>query len=516
MKRQKFLQLTGLGAASLSLQPFSQRSRKGLIYSFPQMVGGISQTSAILQTRLTATNKWPDGSINKPEDLVSKDIPGKKGVGYFDISENNQFKGVERTPWQTAKADHDFIIKHKINNLKADTRYYMRVQFGPTQDQIRTGPISQFKTLPEKNSAKPISFVISSCMNLGLFFIGTNGTGDLGKRPKEPWRKSATGRDRKLGYRSLEAIEKLNPTFWVQTGDSVYYDHPGSQEKLDKYRAKTKQELRAKWHRQWAMPRAESLLRHVPTYWMVDDHDFRYNDSDNRYNQKPPSAELARKTFREQLPLAGDFQKEDDIYQTRFVNQDVQIWIMDGRFNRTNEYKSDGPGKTIWGKKQRDWLKKTLKESTATFKLMIVGTPFVGPSDAHWTDSHADYNGYRYERDLFFRWLKKHEIRNIYFITGDRHWQYHSIHPTGFEEFGTGTLTTQNSRYGRKPGDPKGTDPAGIITQPYIQDHPKGAFIEVKVDPSINSKPATLTLNQRDENGNVLNRVIKNDQNMEN
>ena len=55
---------------------------------------------------------------------------------------------------------------------------------------------------------------------------------------------------------------------------------------------------------------------------------------------------------------------------------------------------------------------------------------------------HADPSGFQYERDAFFAGLIDRgflEDQNFYIITGDRHWQYHSIHPTGFEEFSTGS-----------------------------------------------------------------------------
>lgn len=49
---------------------------------------------------------------------------------------------------------------------------------------------------------------------------------------------------------------------------------------------------------------------------------------------------------------------------------------------------------------------------------------------------------------------------------GDRHWQYHSIRPDGFEEFSVGVLVDRNSRLGRKPGDPESTDPKGRSASP--------------------------------------------------
>src|SRR5699024_2787631 len=106
---------------------------------------------------------------------------------------------------------------------------------------------------------------------------------------------------------------------------------------------------------------------------------------------------------------------------------------------------------------------------------------------------------------------KKHNFleKNFYIITGDRHWQYHSIHPTGFEEFGTGTLTRSHARYGRKPGDPNSTDSMGLITQPYIQEDPTAGFIRVIVEPPTKDRPAKLTFETTAENGDILNSETK-------
>lgn len=498
MKRRKFLELSGIGVTGLSLQPlWDSDSHDQMIYSFPQMVGEVSQTSAILQARLSSRNSLPDSPFDSPEAIVRQDIPGVPGIARFEIAKNSNFSGLRKTPWQRAEADHDFIIKHKIEGLEPGVSYYLRVRFGPSEDQTHTGPVSQFTTLSSEDTEDAVSFVVSSCMCFGYFFLGhPSFTIDN----PDNWKKPAEGQNRKLGYPALEVIENLQPAFWVLTGDNVYYDQP-KQEK-----AKTKEELRAKWHRQMALPRIHSLLQHVPTYFMVDDHDYRYNDSDNRKIDQRPSPELAKAIFREQVPVIDPLNQEAVTYRTHKVNKLLQIWMLEGRDYRDSNDMPDGSKKSIWGKKQFQWLKKTLLSSDAVFKLLVVPTPLIGPDDAYKHDNHTNYGGFRYERDQFFSWLKKHDFleKNFYIITGDRHWQYHSIHPIGFEEFGTGTLTPQHARYGREPGDKDSTDPMGLVTQPYIQQQPTAGFMNIRVEPPTDNTPATLNLVTIDDKGNVL------------
>ncbi len=135
----------------------------------------------------------------------------------------------------------------------------------------------------------------------------------------------------------------------------------------------------------------------------------------------------------------------------------------------------------------------------------------IGPDDKRKKDNHCDIGGFQHERDEFFAWLKKTGIdrRNFYLMCGDRHWQYHSIHPTGIEEFSCGALVDANSRLGRKPGDPESTDPDGLIKQPYQQNPRSGGFLEVTSRPGTSAKRATLTMTWRDEFGRVLHEHTK-------
>ena len=177
--------------------------------------------------------------------------------------------------------------------------------------------------------------------------------------------------------------------------------------------------------------------------------------------------------------------------------------------------------KTLWGAEQISWLRRTLRESDATFKILISPTPMIGPDDAEQAgrpaeghdslkrDNHADPAGFRHERDQFFGWLTNNGFlvdQNFFIICGDRHWQYHSIDPTGFEEFSTGALVDGNSRLGRSPGDPESTDPEGLIEQPYTQAEASGGFLHVTITPG--ERP-TATMRFHDERGVLLHTVVK-------
>ncbi|MEZ6127765.1 MAG: alkaline phosphatase D family protein [Planctomycetaceae bacterium] len=445
------------------------------------MAGEVTAHSVLLQTRLT--------TIPGPTLDDSGDIPGATGVVCFEYSLRADFQEVTRTEWMPAIAERDFIVRAEVTDLQAEQRYHYRPVFGTSEQNARPGTAAQFQTLPGGNSPKPVSFIVGSCQNYAFFMYGKKGEGG-----------SASENDRQLGYPSYAAMKALNPDFFVGTGDIVYYDHP------KKTAAQTLPELRKKWHEQARFPRLIDFFATTATYWSKDDHDFRYNDSD-LLKDKQPLPETGIEMFREQMPIhpAGD--NTSPTYRTHRINRHLQIWLTEGRDFRSPNKMPDGPDKSLWGKEQRQWLEQTLKDSDATWKILISPTPLVGPDDAYKTDNHVNLGGFRHEADAFFEWLTSNNISGFMTICGDRHWQYHSIHPSGVEEFGCGALNDENARNGVAPGSKKGTDPDALIRQPYTYAEPTGGFLHLRVVRD-KSTPA-LVIEHRDDTGAILNTVTK-------
>jgi alkaline phosphatase D len=204
-------------------------------------------------------------------------------------------------------------------------------------------------------------------------------------------------------------------------------------------------------------------------------------------------------------------QSNKKTYRTYKIGNLVQIWMLEGRDYRTPNRVPDGPDKSIWGAEQLGWLKKTLLESDAVFKLLITPTPMIGPDDARKRDNHANINGFRTERDRFFTWIADNNFlnKNFYILCGDRHWQYHSIDSSGVEEFSCGAIVDQNARLGRIPGDSLSTDPKGLIKQPYSQKQASGGFLRVIAKPGATKGTSKLNLIFYDENGLELYRSEK-------
>ena len=448
-----------------------------------EMAGEVTESSVILQSRLTADKLSSDG-----------DAPGRHGWGRFVVADNRSFRNPRRTAWIEAVAKTDHMIKAKGEGLESASQYFYRLEYGPTKDVIIKGRTCEFWTLSGAARSSQKSFVVVSGMNYAFFQDGPKGDG---KRAYE-------GDDKHLGFPALATLLRIKPHFFVGTGDNVYYDHH------KKFSATDAASMRKKWHEQFAQPRFVDLFARVPTYWEKDDHDHRYNDNDNT-SDRPPSSELGIEIFREQVPVVDPGDPKAETYRTHRVSKELQIWLLEGRDYRSPNRMPDGPEKTIWGVEQREWLKRTLSESDAAFKIIISPTPMVGPDGKGKKDNHTNVGGFQHEGSEFFGWAKENGFlkKGLYLVCGDRHWQYHSIHPSGFEEFSCGALVDANSRMGVSPGTKKSTDPDGLVKQPYTSRTPSGGFLNVVVDPAADAVSAKIRFLFFDELGTLLHEVTK-------
>jgi alkaline phosphatase/alkaline phosphatase D len=479
--------LTSLFLTAAFLQVPAEAVERGL----PQgvVIGEISSDSVLIHARLTAAKLEGE-----------RGVAGRFGSLSFSFVETQEPSSGDRLPMKVtsvlvAQAQNDFIVRERVEGLRPNTEYRwlahglkQGVVFGEFE-AVDLGR-GTFRTLPGNSASRPLNFVVLNCMNQHYFLNGGQG------------RPAYQGEDKALGFPGLEAIDELDPAFVIFAGDSVYYDRPAKSPATDA------ESMRAHWHRLFAQPRMRKLLASTTTYWLKDDHDHRFNDSDQT-GEKLPGHELGRKIFREQVPIVALDDDESPTWRTVRVSKDLQIWMTEGRDHRSPNSMPDGPEKTMWGIEQRDWLKRTLLESDAFFKVLVSPTPLVGPDDGYKSDNHTNPKGFLTEGEAFHAWLTEHKLNDAGFVVicGDRHWQYHSVHPQGTHEFAVGALIDANARLGRKPGDPKSTDPEALVKQLYSSKKPSGGFLEVRIatEPTLR-----MELIFRDERGIELYRAQRN------
>lgn len=392
-------------------------------------VGEITQNSAIIWLRLTRDARGRHDGLRVTEfempantdvDELIGEATGMAGELRVRYSDNPELNEAKKMPWIQATSQHDFTAQFKLLGLKPDTRYHFSAESRGMDGNVAHEPLrGRFRTAPEIDQPSNVSFTVVT----GMMFR------DL---------------DDAAGFHIYEAMRQLKPDFIVPTGDTVYYDN-------EEPRATTVALARYHWHRMYSLPRHIAFHLEVPGYWLKDDHDTLDNDCwpprrpDEFKKMLPMTFGQGQKIYREQVPMG------ENTYRTVRWGRDVQIWLMEGRDFRSPNPIPDGPDKTIWGRQQKQWLMDGIRKSTATWKFLLSPTPIVGPDRSNKADNHAN-DAFRHEGNEIRAWFQRYAGGNFFVLCGDRHWQYHSVHPdTGVQEFSCGPASDQHA--GGSPGE---------------------------------------------------------------
>lgn len=440
--------------------------------------GEVTESTAIVWTRLTArptrnnegkpvaqrTQGEPkrakgESRVTVPVDQLEGACPGAPGRVRLRYSTREDLADAVTTEPLAANADGDFICEFKLSNLQPGTLYHYSSEPLATDGSPAGTPFrGRFQTAPAPGAPGNLRFCVMTCQ----------GYADRGHPD---------------GHAIYPAMHALNPHFTCLTGDLVYYDANdvvATNERLARYH----------WERMFSLPRLVHFNSQNSTYWLKDDHDTLSNDSG-------PSAQLGdltfaqgQKIFRQQAPMHDDAPP----YRTVRWGRDLQVWFTEGRDFRSKNKSPDGPTKTIWGAEQKAWFKRTVAESNATWKILVSPTPLVGPDRANKRDNHSNV-GFQNEGDELRSWIRDNTHSNFFVITGDRHWQYHSVHPeTGVHEFSAGPASDEHAS-----GSP------GENPKVHKFHRVRGGFLSVTLaPPDSKESKSRILFEHRDVNGTVV------------
>ncbi len=171
-----------------------------------------------------------------------------------------------------------------------------------------------------------------------------------------------------------------------------------------------------------ARPNMAALLRKTPTLSTWDDHDFGLNNGNGL--TFATGKLTTRQVFVEYRAhnqygtgTAGVYCKND--------MGPVEVFMLDPRwFSQTEPSPVDPAQKTCFGSAQWAWLKQSLLESRAPFKVLMMGQIWVDKKNAETDDMHT----YWYERDALFDFIRDHRIAGVVLVGGDIHLSQHHIH----------------------------------------------------------------------------------------
>ena len=262
----------------------------------------------------------------------------------------------------------DRCMTWRITGLQPATRY--RYSIHSESESIIDGEDCYFVTAPSDDSQTKVCLAFGSCAH---------------SKPLALWTQ----------------MQDRNAQGLVMLGDTPYIDS-------------TDLAIARKKHRAFlSVPELASLVRHTPVWGTWDDHDFGRNDSDGRLKGK----EKSRQAFINYRANESFGHRDQGIY-TKFRYGPVEVFMLDTRwFARTEPSPVDPDKPTLLGRIQWQWLLKSLRESTAPFKVIACGMIW----DDKKNGESDDWGTYTHERNALFDFLGKANISGVVLIGGDIH-----------------------------------------------------------------------------------------------
>lgn len=345
-----------------------------------------------------------------------------------EVASTESFNNPSTFTGPVVAADSDFTGKLELDGLPAGERVFYRVTFAdPDDPKTFSDPaVGSFTTAPD--TAGDVRFVWGG---------DTAGQG-WGINPDFG------------GFRTYEAMRQAEPDFFIHSGDTVYADGPlepavtlpdGSVWRNHMTPAKAKvaetlAEFRGNHQYNLTDANVRAFNAQVPVYAQWDDHEVTNNWypgevlDDDRYRIERRVDVLAargRQAFFEYFPIAGD-----QVHRTVHRGPLLDIFFIDLRSfrgpNTTNDQPTPGPDTPILGARQLAWLKKALKESTATWKVIASDMPIglvVPDGDTHFeaiSQGRPELLGRELEIADLLRFIKHQRIANTVWITADVHY----------------------------------------------------------------------------------------------
>jgi alkaline phosphatase D len=315
------------------------------------------------------------GHVDEHEALIWMRT-GRAGDFELRVTEPIDQKPVRLTPQVLAKAEHDFCVRWRVADLKANTKYKYSVHSvavpGKQTAGLIAGPFT-FKTSPLDDALGAVRIAFGSCA-------------DEDERTGETWNQ--------IGLSQADAV--------VLMGDTPYIDSTV----LDRQRQR---------YREFAShPPLARVLHNTSWYGTWDDHDFGRDGAHGGLAGK----ERARQVFMEYHanPSYGD--GGEGVY-TSFRRGPVETFVVDARwFANTvpSNFANEEP--TLLGTAQWAWLEAGLKNSTAPVKVIVSGMIF---NDAVRPNKPDYWGAYPAERRALFDVIGRHKVEGVVLVSGDIH-----------------------------------------------------------------------------------------------
>lgn len=302
-------------------------------------------------------------------------------------------KYIATRPVQTVY-ENGFTAKLIADSLEPGNTYEYRVMINNKEVNTRHLTFKSQKLWQFREEPPEWSFAAGSCA-----FINEEEY----DRPGEPY-----GRN----YGIFEAIRKTNPEMFLWLGDNVYLreaDYDSRSGFIKRY-----SHVRA-------LPEMQKMLNDMHHFAIWDDHDYGPNDADHSY----PLKEVSLSVFKDFWPNPTFGFQDEEAAATAFEWNDCLFVLADNRYFRTSNTRKTG-SRDYLGDKQLEWIIDVLKISKATFKFVAIGGQVLNTAALY-----ENYAQYPEEREKLLQRITDERIKNVVFLTGDRHKTELSVYDAG-------------------------------------------------------------------------------------
>ncbi|TYL51516.1 alkaline phosphatase [Nocardioides sp. BGMRC 2183] len=409
------------------------------------IVGGLATAAVPLAARLgpaflpqrsTPTEGVRTGEVTTDSAVVWARSP-RPGRMMVRVASGGRHR-VVRGP--VARAETDLTARVHLRSLRPGRRYDLQVWFAQPDGEESARLPATLRTAPIHAAEQSIVWSGDTC-----------GQG---------W-----GIDRaRGGLATYAAMHALRPDLFVHLGDTIYADEPIEESVLLEDGSTWRNHLTAEVTRvaeslddfrgRHRYPLSDDNVRafysEVPTVAMWDDHETCNNwwpgetITDDRYVERRADvlAVRGRRAWQEYQPVPvdrlvppdGDGFAPTRIYRRVPRGQHLELFCLDMRSWRGPNPDTDpavAPYRSpagILGGQQEQWLIRSLRESTATWKVVCADMPLSAPTsrttdlDTVANTDHGPPMGREHEIGRILAAIQRHRVRNVVWLTADVHY----------------------------------------------------------------------------------------------
>jgi alkaline phosphatase D len=297
-----------------------------------------------------------------------------------------------KTPTEKIKTESatttktDAFVAHLLADQLEPSEKYNYELFINNQKIDRPYPL-QFESQPLwlwRGDAPDFSFATGSCTYISE---------EKYDRPGKPYGGE---------YQIFETIAKQKPQFMMWLGDNFY---------LREADWNSKSGINYRYTHTRSLPEMQAMLGGMHHYAIWDDHDFGPNNS----NRSFPLKKVTNQAFKNFFPNPNYIFDEGVTGHAQWA--DCEFFMLDNRYWRTPQKRTDIENPTILGEDQIEWLLDALTNSYASFKFVVVGGQFLNPLIAG--ENYATCAPK--ERKRIIEAIEKLKINGVIFLTGDVH-----------------------------------------------------------------------------------------------